>query len=144
MNIQEQIKEHITSLPQQNQSEIQELHQLILKALPECKLWFYDGKDNNGKTVANPTIGYGIHTIKYTNGTTKEFFKIGMGAGSSGIFVHILPVKDKTYLSKTYGKQLGKASVAGYAIKFKKLKDIDIEVLIAAIKYGADAQNEER
>jgi len=69
MNIQEQIKEHITSLPQQNQSEIQELHQLILKALPECKLWFYDGKDNNGKTVANPTIGYGIHTIKYTNGT---------------------------------------------------------------------------
>jgi len=41
-------------------------------------------------------------------------------------------------------KQLGKASVAGYAIKFKKLKDIDIEVLIAAIKYGADAQNEER
>src|SRR5258708_40090306 len=144
MDIKGQIKAYITSLPQQYQSEIQELHLHILKALPKCKLWFSDGKDSNGKTVANPTIGYGIHTIRYTNGTTKEFFNIGMGAGSSGIFVHILPVKDKTYLAQTYGEQLGKASVAGNAIKFKKLKDIDIEVLIAAIKYGADAQNEER
>ena len=142
MNVKEQIKEYITSLPQQSQSEIQELHKHIIKALQKCKLWFSDGKDNNRKTVANPTIGYGIHTIKYTNGTTKEFFQIGMGASSSGIFVHILPVKDKTYLANTYGKQLGKASVAGYAIKFKKLKDINIEVLIAAIKYGAEIQNE--
>src|SRR5882762_9567252 len=140
MNIQEQIKEHITSLPQQNQSEIQELHQLILKALPECKLWFYDGKDNNGKTVANPTIGYGIHTIKYTNGATKEFFQIGMGANTTGIFVHILGLKDKTYLAKTYGKKLGKASMSGYAIKFKTLKDINIDVLKAAILDGVEAQ----
>ncbi len=140
MDIKGQIKAYITSLPQQYQSEIQELHLHILKALPKCKLWFSDGRDSNGKTVANPTIGYGIHTIKYTNGTTKEFFQIGMGASSSGIFIHILPVKDKTYLANTYGKEIGKASVAGYAIKFKKLRDINLEVLIAAIKYGAGFQ----
>src|SRR5258708_24840662 len=140
MDIKGQIKAYITSLPQQYQSEIQELHLHILKALPKCKLWFSDGRDSNGKTVANPTIGYGIHTIKYTNGTTKEFFQIGMGASSSGIFIHILPVKDKTYLANTYGKEIVKASVAGYAIKFKKLRDINIEVLIAAIKYGAEFQ----
>lgn len=141
MNTKEQIKAYITNLSEQNQSEIQELHQLILKALPKCKLWFHDGKDSNGKTVANPTIGYGTHNIKYANGTTKEFFQIGMGASSSGIFVHILPIKDKTFLSKTYGKQLGKASVGGYVIKFKKLKDINIEVLLSAIKYGVEVQN---
>lgn len=139
MNAEKQIKEYITSLPQQKQTEIQELHKCIVKALPKCKLWFYDGKDDKGKVVANPTIGYGFQTIKYSNGTTRDFFQVGMGSSSTGIFVHILPVKDKTFLAKTYGKELGKASVAGYAIKFKTLKDINIDVLLAAIKYGTEA-----
>ena len=142
MNAQKQIKEHITTLPEGKRNEIQELHQQISQALPKCKLWFYDGKDSEGKTVANPTIGYGTHTIKYANGTTREFFQIGMGANTTGIFVHILPVKDKTYLAKTYGKNLGKASLSGYCIKFKTLKDINIEVLLAAIKYGVGTESE--
>jgi hypothetical protein len=45
-------------------------------------------------------------------------------------------------LAKTYGKQLGKASVTGYCIRFKALKDINIDTLEAAIRYGLAAQNE--
>jgi hypothetical protein len=45
-------------------------------------------------------------------------------------------IKDKTYLSKTYGKKLGKASVTGYCIKFKTLKDININILEEAIRFG--------
>jgi hypothetical protein len=51
-------------------------------------------------------------------------------------------IKDKKYLAETYGKDFGKASVTGYCIKFKKLKDINIDVLEAAIRYGVDATNE--
>ena len=53
-----------------------------------------------------------------------------------GISVYILGINDKTYLAKTYGKKLGKASVTGYCIKFKTLKDINIEILEAAIRFG--------
>ena len=59
MNIKEQIKQYITSLPEPKRSEMQELHQHILQALPKCKLWFLDGKDDKGKIVSNPNIGYG-------------------------------------------------------------------------------------
>ena len=136
MNVQEQIKEYITSQPEPKRSDMQVLQQLILQVVPACKLWFLDGKDSKGKTVSNPNIGYGSYTIKYADGTTKEFYQIGVSANTTGISVYILGIKDKTYLAKTYGKNLGKASVTGYCIKFKTLKDIKIDVLEAAIRYG--------
>ncbi len=144
MNIKEQIKAYIISQPEPKQSELQQLHNLILQLSPACKLWFLDGKNSDGKIVSNPNIGYGFYTIKYADGTTREFYQIGLSANTSGISVYILGLKDKTYLARTYSEKLGKASVTGYCIKFKSLKDINIEILKAAIKYGFEAQHDER
>jgi hypothetical protein len=141
-NVQEEIEKLIASQPEPKRGEMQELHLRTLQALPECKLWFDDGKDSENKTVSNPTIGYGFQTIKYANGKTKDFFQIGMCANKTGISVYILGIEDKAYLARTYGKQLGKASVTGYCIRFKTLKDINIDDLEAAIRYGAEARNE--
>jgi hypothetical protein len=142
MNIQEQIKKYITSEPEPKRSEMQALHGRMLQVLPACKLWFDDGKNDENKTINNPTIGYGFQTIKYANGKTREFFQIGLSANQTGISVYILGIKDKTYLARTYGKKLGKAKVTGYCIRFKTLKDINMDVLEAAIRYGVEAQNE--
>ncbi|HET6766213.1 MAG TPA: DUF1801 domain-containing protein [Chitinophagaceae bacterium] len=139
MNVQEQIKKYITSQPEPKRSEMQALHELTLQVLPGCKLWFNDGKNSDGKIIANPNIGYGFYTIKYADGTTREFYQIGLSANKTGISVYILGIKDKTYLAKTYGKKLGKANVTGYCIKFKTLKDINIDILEAAIRYGFEA-----
>ena len=136
MNIQEQIKKYITSQPEPKCSDMQALHHIILQIMPACKLWFLDGKDSEGKIVSNPNIGYGFQTIKYTDGKTREFYQIGLSANTTGISVYIMGIKDKTYLAQTYGKKLGKASVTGYCIKFKTLKDINIDILEAAIRYG--------
>jgi hypothetical protein len=141
MNIQEQIRKYITSQPESKRSEMQELHKLILQVLPKCKLWFLDGKNSEGKIVSNPNTGYGSYTIKYADGTTKEFYQIGLSANTSGISVYIMGIEDKTYLVKTYGKKLGKASVTGYCIKFKTLKDININILEEAIRFGFENTN---
>ena len=138
MNVQEQIKKYITSQPEPKRGEMQELHEFILQVLPGCKLWFLDGKNSENKTVSNPNIGYGFYTIKYADGTTREFYQIGLSANTTGISVYILGLKDKTYLAQTYGKKLGKASLTGYCIKFKTLKDINIDILEAAIRYGVE------
>ena len=141
MMVQEQINNYITSQPEPKRSDMQELHDIIQHVSPACKLWFLDGKDSEGKTVSNPNIGYGLHTMKYADGTTREFYQIGLSANTTGISVYILGIKDKKYLAQAYGKKLGKASVTGYCIKFKTLKDINIEILEAAIQYGFEAQN---
>ena len=142
MNVQEQNKEYIASQPEPKRTELQALHQLTLKVLPGCKLWFETGKNSEGKIVSNPNIGYGSYTIKYADGKTRDFFQIGLSGNTTGISVYIMGIKDKTYLAKTFGKKLGKASVTGYCIKFKTLKDINVDVLEAAIRYGGEAQNE--
>jgi hypothetical protein len=142
MGVEEQIQKHIASQPEPKRSDMQELHRIILEVMPACKLWFFDGTNSENKTVSNPNVGYGLHTIKYADGTTREFYQIGLSANKTGISVYILGIEDKKYLAQTYGKELGKASVTGYCIRFKTLKDIDIEILEAAIRYGFEAHNE--
>jgi Domain of unknown function (DU1801) len=138
MTVQKQIKEYIATQPESKRGEIQQLHHMILALMPACKLWFLDGKDEKGKTVSNPNIGYGSQTIKYANGKTKEFYQIGISANTTGISVYIMGVNDKKYLARTFGRQLGKASITGYCIKFKSLTDIKIDALKAAIQYGIE------
>jgi hypothetical protein len=138
MNLQKQIREYIAAQPEPKRSEMQQLQAMILALMPTCKLWFLDGKDEKGKIVSNPNIGYGSQTIQYANGKTKEFYQVGISANATGISVYIMGVNDKKYLAKTFGRELGKASVTGYCIKFKTLTGIKIDVLKAAIQYGIE------
>ena len=138
MNVKEEIKEHIAGQPEPKRSDMLELHRVILKIKPDCKLWFLDGKNADNKTVTNPNIGYGSQNLKYAGGKTREFYQVGMSANTTGISIYIMGIDDKTYLVNTYGKKIGKASVSGYCIKFKTLKDINLEVLEAAIRFGLD------
>ncbi|WP_232831890.1 DUF1801 domain-containing protein [Taibaiella helva] len=142
MNIPEQIKQYIAGQAEPKRKGLEALHLRIIHLFPMAKLWFLDGKDSDGKIVANPNVGYGSYTIKYADGTTRDFYQVGLSANKTGISVYILGIKDKTYLAQTYGKALGKASVTGYCIRFKALKDINMEVLEAAIRYGFEAHDE--
>lgn len=139
MNITEQIQTYINSQPELKKSDMETLHQLILKWAPNCNLWFEDGLNNEGKIISNPNIGYGTYTIKYANGTSREFFRVGLSANKTGISVYILGIDDKKYLAETYGSKIGKAKVTGYCINFKTLKDINIEVLEEAIKFRLES-----
>jgi len=138
MNLQKQIKEYIASQAEPKRGEMQQLQAIVLELMPTAKLWFLDGKDEKGKTVSNPNIGYGSQTMKYADGKAKEFYQIGISANTTGISVYILGLKDKKYLAQRFGKDLGKASVTGYCIKFRTLKDIEIHVLKAAMQSGID------
>ena len=140
MSIQEQIDAYIASQPEPKRSDLQALHQRILQVSPDCRRWFNDGKNSEGKIVSNPNIGYGFYTIQYADGSSREFLRIGLSANTTGISVYIMGIPDKTYLATTYGKSLGKASVTGYCIKFKNLKDINAAVLEAAVRYGLEGQ----
>jgi hypothetical protein len=140
MTIPEQIQAYIQSQPEPKRSDMLALHRSIQEVNSNATLWFLDGKDNTGKIVSNPNIGYGSYTIKYADGTSREFYQIGLSANTSGISVYIMGIADKKYLANTYGKTIGKANVTGYCIKFKALKDIDLDVLAAAIRDGFGAQ----
>ena len=135
MNIEKQIEEYIAMQPEPKRSDMRALHQIILNILPTGRLWFLDGKNSENKVVANPNIGYGMQTIKYADGKTNPFYQIGLSANKTGISIYIIGIKDKNYLPQTFGETIGKATVTGYCIKFKTLKDIHTDILKSAIRY---------
>lgn len=131
-----QIDGYINQQTSEKRADMQKLHKLILNTNPACKLWFMDGKNSEGKVVSNPNIGYGECNIIYADGTSRPFYQIGLSANTTGISIYIFGKNNKTYLSETFGKTLGKATVTGYCIKFKTLKDIHLITLKTLIQYG--------
>lgn len=141
MTTAQQIDTFRAGLPEAKRADIDALHEFILGLLPGTRLWFEDGKDSTGKVVSNPNIGYGYQVLKYADGKTREFFQVGLSANATGVSVYILGIDDKAYLSQTYGDSIGKAKVTGYCIRFKRLEDINIDVLGQAIRYGVAASS---
>lgn len=136
MNPEADIESYLASQPEPKQSEMRALHELALRVSPGCRLWFTDGKDDTGKVVANPNIGYGFYTINYADGSSRDFYRVGLSGNKAGISVYILGLADKAFLADTYEARIGKASVTGYCIKFKSTTDIDLTVLEEALRYG--------
>ncbi|MBX3378992.1 MAG: DUF1801 domain-containing protein [Phycisphaeraceae bacterium] len=136
MNVQEQIAKYMAGQSESKRADMRDLHRLALRVAPGCALSFFDGRDSTGKIVSNPTIGYGSHTMRYADGSTKEAFQVGVAANATGISIYILGMEDKAYLKKTFAKTLGKASLTGYCVRFKGLKDVDIDVLEEVLRYG--------
>jgi hypothetical protein len=136
MNTPERVEAYLASQPEPKQTDLRQLHAHMLAEFPQCRLWFNDGTNEAGKVVANPNIGYGVYTISYADGSSREFYRIGLSANTTGISVYVLGLEDKTYLKRTYGASIGKASVTGCCIKFKRLSVIDAEALNAAIRDG--------
>ena len=136
MSVRTQISDYLAAQPERKRRDMQALHDMILRLMPDCRLWFLDGKDERGRTVSNPNIGYGFQTMTYADGRAREFYQIGMSANTTGISVYIMGLEDKTYLAETYGDELGKASVTGYCIKFSTLRNINVAILEAAMRDG--------
>lgn len=136
MDVSAQIESLIAGTPEPKRSDLIALHALIQRLSPGCWLWFSDGKDETGKIVSNPTIGYGVQTLSYADGKEKEWFRIGLSVNKTGLSVYILGFADKAYLANTYGPNIGKAKVTGYCIRFKKVDEVRLEVLEEAIRDG--------
>ena len=133
------IQDFIATLSEPKRSEIIELHDVIMQQNPGCTLWFLDGKDSSGKVIANPNIGYGTQMMPYAGGKSREFYQLGISPNQTGISIYIMGLNDKNYLKENYAATIGKASVTGYCIKFKSLKDLNKDVLIQVIKKGFEA-----
>lgn len=136
MDVHTQISDYLAAQPERKRGDMQTLHGMMSRLMPGCRLWLLDGKDEDGRTVSNPSIGYGFLNMVYADGRTREFYQIGLSANTAGISVYLMGLDDRTYLARTYGGKLGKASVTGYCIKFSSLRNVDLAVLEAAIRDG--------
>ena len=142
METEGQIQEFILQQELVKQQDLISLHELMRSILPSGKLWMEDGKNEAGKVVTNPTIGYGQQTMLLAKGKSREMFQIGISANKSGISIYLIGIRNKLDLAQQFGARLGKVKVTGYCIKFKQLSDLDLCVLEEAIRMGIQLTNE--
>lgn len=133
MDVQEQIETWIAEQPERKREDIQALHRRIAAMSPDGRLWFVSGRNEAGKAVANPSVGYGTYINRTADGRASEVYRVGLSATASGISVYLLGIKDRMYLPQTFGGRLGKAKVTGYCISFRSLKDVNLPLLAEAI-----------
>ena len=136
MSIETQIQAYIAAQPAPKGEELRALHRRILQLSPDGRLWFLDGRNEDGKIVANPNIGYGHQVMQLAGGKSRDFYRVGLSANTTGISIYLIGLADRKVLAQTWGKRLGKASVTGYCIRFRTLKDIDPAVLDEVIRFG--------
>ena len=136
MNVRSQISDYLAAQPERKHGDMHTLHSMMLRLMPDGRLWFLDGKDESARVVSNPSIGYGLLNMHYADGRSREFYQIGLSANTSGISIYIMGLDDKRYLAETYGGRIGKASVTAYCIRFRTLRDVALDVLEAAIRDG--------
>ncbi len=129
MSTAEKISHHLATLSLEKSAELSRLYQLIHGEMSTEDLQFFDGKNEQGKVIANPTIGFGQCRLTYSDGSFQDTFRLGISANSAGLSIHILGLKDKKFLADFLGTRLGKAKITGYAIRFGKMKDLDEGVL---------------
>jgi len=91
-------------------------------------------KMNKGKLLLIRILATDNLSIHYADGCRKEFYRIGLSANTTGISIYIMGLSDKNFLKEKYADRIGKASVTGYCIKFKSLKDISLTVLEEVIQ----------
>lgn len=120
--------EYISMIEEPRRSVIQQLHDMIQKTVPELKPHILVGM-----------IGYGSYHYKSKSGREGEWSVIALASQKNYISVYVCGVEDGEYVAEKHKGDFPKASIGKSCIRFKKLEDINLDLLMKVIKEGANA-----
>lgn len=121
------IDEFLASLPEESRDDMMTLDKTIsaeMKGMPKVLFegTFWGGSEQE-------IIGYGAGDYTRPNGTTVDWFVVGLALQKNYISVYINAVEDRQYLSEKYGRDLGKVKVGKSSLSFASVDDIDLDKL---------------
>lgn len=122
-------EEYINLIAEPRKSEMKQLDAFIRKTVPQLKPFIISGM-----------IGYGPFHYKSKSGREGEWAKIGLASQKNYISVYVCAVDGDQYVPEKYKKDFPKASIGRSCIRFKKVEDINLDilrkVLLEGEKYG--------
>ena len=112
------VSEYLDSLEEPQKTEILQLHDFIKHTVPKLPLGMYGA-----------IIGYGNYHYKSKSGREGDWMIIGLAAQKNYISLYICAVENGEYLAEKHKEELPKASIGKSCIRFKKVEDLDLEVI---------------
>jgi hypothetical protein len=121
-------EEYLSQIEEPRHADMVQLHAAITKAIPSLKPCIYAGM-----------IGYGMHHFKYASGREGDWPVVALASQKNYISVYVCATVDGQYCAERRKAELPKANIGKSCIRFKKLADIDLKVLISIVKEGVQA-----
>lgn len=112
------ISEYIALIKEPRKSQIIELDSIIQKTVPSLKPVFESNM-----------LGYGNFHYKTKSGREGDWPVLSLASQKNYISVYVCSVTNGKYIAEEYKDKLGKVSVGKSCIRFKKIDDINLEVL---------------
>jgi len=121
-------KQYIAEVEEKRRDDIQRLHDLVRKVAPELE-----------PTMEFGILGYGKFPYKYASGRQGEWMKIGIANNKQYISLYCCAADEEGYVAERYRKRLPKANIGKSCVRFKRLSDLDEDVLRELIRDSAAA-----
>ncbi|MEX0791211.1 MAG: DUF1801 domain-containing protein [Actinomycetota bacterium] len=128
-------EEFLASAPDERREMLRAVHDTIAASAPGLDQWIWRGKMWGG--TDQTILGYGH--FDYVNASKEQvkWFLIGLANQKAHVSLYVNAVRDKKYLGQVYAGRLGKVKLGSASISFKKLEDIDLEVLVEMVAEAA-------
>lgn len=121
-------EEYIAQVEERRRDDIQRLHNLVREVAPELD-----------PTMEFGMLGYGKMHYKYASGRKGEWMKIGIANNKQYISLYCCAANDDGYVAEQYRDRLPKANIGKSCVRFKRLSDLDEDVLKQLIRDSAAA-----
>jgi uncharacterized protein YdhG (YjbR/CyaY superfamily) len=121
-------QQYIAEVEDKRRGDIQRLHDLVLETAPELE-----------PTMEFGMLGYGKYAYKYASGRSGEWMKIGIANNKQYISLYCCAADENGYVAEQYKERLPKANIGKSCVRFKRLSDLDEEILKELIKDCAKA-----
>lgn len=116
-------KEYLDMIDEPRRSEMKTLHTMIMKTIPDLKPHIVSGM-----------IGYGTYHYKSKSGREGDWSMVLLASQKNYISVYACGVDKGVYVADAYKSKLPKASIGKSCIRFKKLADVDLDILMEIVK----------
>lgn len=119
-------EEYISMLNDERRQIIEALDKLIKDTTPKLKRWF-----------AYNMLGYGEFPYIDYKGNSGKWPVVALASQKNYISLYVCAIdqNDETqYIAEKYESELGKVSVGKSCIRFKKLEDLDLDVVKKVLK----------
>lgn len=120
------IRDYIAAIPEPRKTEIKALDVLIRKTVPKLKPVF-----------AYNMLGYGMFDYRSKSGRTGTWPVIGLASQKNYISLYLCAVADGKYIAEAHKQEFPKASIGKSCIRFRRLTDIDLRVIVRLLKLAA-------
>lgn len=118
----------IDSLPEPVREDMRRLDESIAQVMHGLPRDVWEGPFWGG--TQQRIIGYGRYIYRGRSGREGEWFIAGLASQKNYLSIYVSAAEDGVYLAKRYADRLGKVKIGSSSISFKRLADIDVDVLV--------------